>query len=234
MTERPTPFELLFGVHAEEQFPQIRAALEKAGHSAHNRDAFLLTQDVVELLRELRPDEGMGEAIDQLVGLVHHAYLMWEAGRWTFRLTRDRALALLRGDAFQGRGGSPPLAYYLQWPHRLVWAQIAPDEPHEPLDGWFVSPAPSDDSIRVLGIFGLHPERMGFSVVEAMGPRPPALARPDSTPLFASVLPAGGDAGLYSLVGTEELLELAWRSHGLARSADGESAQAADGIMEIL
>ena len=234
MVERPTPFELLFGIHAEERFPQVRAALERAGHGAHDRDALLLAQDVVELIRELRPDEGMGEAIDHLVSLVHHAYLMWEAGRWTFRLSRDCAEGLLGGDAFQKGSESPPDAYYLQWPHRLVWAQLAPDEPHEPLDGWFISPAPNDDSIRVLGIFGLHPERMGFSVVEVIGPRPPALARPDSTPLFASVLPAGGDAGLYSLVGTEELLELAWRSHGLARLPDVESAPAMNGIVEIL
>lgn len=233
MTERPAPFELLFGDFAEERFPPIRAALERAGGGARNRDAFLLNQDVVALLRELRPDEGMGEAIDHLVGLVHHAYLMWEAGTWTFRLTRDRALALLRGDPFPNASGSPPLAYYLQWPYRSVWAQIASEEPHEPLDGWFVSPAPGDDAIRVLGIFGLHPERMGFSVVEVEGAQPTTLARPDGTPLFASVLPAGADAGLYSLVGAEELLELAWRSQGLVRSVDGETVRAPDSIVEI-
>ncbi len=233
MTERPAPFEMLFGDLAEERFPQIRAALETAGHSAHDRDAFLLNQDVVALLRELRPEEGMGEAIDHLVGLVHHAYLMWEAGRWTFRLARDRAMALLRGDPLPDGSDSAPLAYYLQWPYRSVWAQIASEEPHEPLDGWFLSHAPGDDSIRVLGIFGLHPERMGFSVVEVTGARPTVLARPDGTPLFASVLPAGDEAGLYSLVGAEELLELAWRSHGLARSVDGKSVRAPDGVVEI-
>ncbi|NNG16816.1 MAG: hypothetical protein HKM89_10080, partial [Gemmatimonadales bacterium] len=172
-------------------------------------------------------------AIDQLVGLVHHAYLMWEVGEWTFRIARDRGLAVLRGAAPQDGSGSAPVAYYLQWSHRSVWAQIAPEEPHEPLDGWFLSPGPSDDSIRVLGIFGLHPERMGFSVVEVMGARPAGLVRPDGTPPFASVLPAGDDAGLYSLVGTEELLELAWRSHGLARSGDAKSVRAPDGIVEI-
>ncbi|NNG16763.1 MAG: hypothetical protein HKM89_09795, partial [Gemmatimonadales bacterium] len=211
MAERPTPFELLFGDLAGERFPQIRDGLETAGQTARDRDVFLLNQEVVTLLRELRPEEGMGEAIDQLVGLVHHAYLMWEAGVWTFRLTRDRGLALLGGAALKDLSGSPPSAYYLQWPARSVWAQIAPEEPHEPLDGWFVSPGQNDDTIRVLGIFGLHPERMGFSVVEVMGARPAGLVRPDGTPPFASVLPAGDDAGLYSLVGTEELLELAWR-----------------------
>jgi hypothetical protein len=233
MAERPAPFELLFGDLAEERFPQVRTALETAGRSADDRDAFLLNQDVVALLRELRPDEGLGEAIDHLVGLVHHAYLMWEAGKWAFRLTRDRAMTVLRGDRLPDGSDSAPLAYYLQWPSRLVWAQIASEEPHEPLDGWFVSPATGHGSIRVLGIFGLHPERMGFSVVEVTGARPTALARPDGTPLFASVLPAGNDAGLYSLVGAEELLELAWRSHGLARSVDGKSVRAPDGVVEI-
>jgi hypothetical protein len=233
MADRPTPFELLFGNLAGERFPQIRDGLETAGHNARDRDAFLLNQEVVTLLRELRPDEGMGEAIDQLVGLLHHAYLMWEAGGWTFRLSRDRGMDLLRGAQPPGGTGSSPAAYYLQWPSRSVWAQIAPEEPHEPLDGWFLSPGQSGDAIRVLGIFGLHPERMGFSVVEVMGPRPAGLIRPDGTPLFASVLPAGNDAGLYSLVGTEEMLELAWRSHELTRSVTPRSDRAPADVVEI-
>jgi hypothetical protein len=64
----------------------------------------------------------------------------------------------------------------------------------------------------VLGIFGLHPDRMGFSVVEVSGSRPVALVREDGTPLFAPVLAGGAAAGLYSLMGAEELLELGWRT----------------------
>jgi len=211
MMPRPTPFDLIFGELAEDRFPQIQASLERVGQAGGDRDRFLLNQEVVTFLRDLRPDQGMGHAIDQLVALVHQAYLLWDSGRWTFRISPDRARAILSGEpvVVEGAGDSTP--YYLQWPARMLWAQVTADEPHEPLDGWFVAPA--GETIRVLGVFGLHPDRMGFTVVEVDGERPGALAREDGTPLFASVLPAGDEAGLHSLVGTEELLELAWRTH---------------------
>jgi hypothetical protein len=211
MTPRPTPFDLIFGELADHRFHQIRSDLERAGHDGGNRDTFLLNQEVVTFLRELRPEEGLGGAIDQLVALVHHAYLLWESGLWTFRISPERARTILSEAPIAGEGVDPPTPYYLQWPERMLWAQVTADEPHEPLDGWFVTP--EESAMRVLGIFGLHPDRMGFTVVEVAGPRPQALARPDGTPLFASVLPAGRTAGLHSLVGAEELLELAWRTH---------------------
>ena len=40
-----------------------------------------MDREVVTLLRDLRPEEGLGEAMDQMVALVHHAYLTWAAGR---------------------------------------------------------------------------------------------------------------------------------------------------------
>lgn len=211
MMPRPTPFDLIFGELADDRFPQIRAGLERAGLAGADRDSFLLNQEVVTFLHDLRPEGGLGEAIDQLVALVHQSFLLWESGRWTFQIPPDRARTLLSEAPIAEEGIDPPPPYYLQWPERMVWAQVTPDEPHEPLDGWFV--APEGATLRVLGIFGLHPDRMGFTVVEVAGPRPGALARVDGTPLFTSVLPAGRDAGLHSLVGTEELLELAWRAH---------------------
>jgi hypothetical protein len=85
-----------------------------------------------------------------------------------------------------------------------------PGEPAEPLDGYFIHAA--GEELRVLGVFGIRPDRMGFSVVEAVGERPGTLARPDGTPVFAPALPGGAAAGLRSLVGAEELLELGWRT----------------------
>ena len=90
------------------------------------------------------------------------------------------------------------------------------DLPAEPMDGCFVHT--SGAQLRVLGIFGLRPEREGFSAVETAGPRPLALERPDGTRLFSPVLAGGQAAGLYSLVGGEELLELGWRTRALANS----------------
>jgi hypothetical protein len=64
----------------------------------------------------------------------------------------------------------------------------------------------------------MRPEREGFSAVETAGPRPLRLERADGTPLFSPVLAGGAAAGLYSIVGGEELLELGWRTRALANS----------------
>ena len=76
---RPTPFDLVFSQSAQDVFPDITAGSDQAGHEPRDRDRFLMLREVVTLLRELRPEEGLGEGIDQLAALVHHAYLFWEA-----------------------------------------------------------------------------------------------------------------------------------------------------------
>jgi hypothetical protein len=50
------------------------------------------------------------------------------------------------------------------------------------------------------------------------------LVRPDGSAPFSPVLPGGGAAGLYSIVGVEELLELAARTVPLAREASACAA----------
>ena len=70
--------------------------------------------------------------------------------------------------------------------------------------------------LSVLAIFGLHPGRAGFTAVEVVGPRPSHLERADGSPLFSGTLPGAERAGLASVVGAEELLELAWRLWPLA------------------
>jgi hypothetical protein len=212
---RPTPFDLVFTHTAETVFPAIRAALERAGQDPADRDAFLIVPEVVSLLRDLRPEEGLGEGMDQLVALVHHAYLLWNAGALTLPLPADRLAAMLDAPpppspALQ----ESPRAYYAQLLDRQVWAQVIDDQTAEPMDGCFVHAA--GEELRVLGIFGLRPDRDGFSAVEAMGPRPRGLERPDGAALFSPVLAGGQAAGLYSLVGAEELLELGWRTRVLA------------------
>jgi len=97
---------------------------------------------------------------------------------------------------------------------------VVESEPPEPLDGCFVSWTPAAE-LRVLGIFGLRPDRAGFSAVEVGGARPEGLARPDGSALFAPTLPGGAAAGLHSITGEEELLELGWRTTGLAAAAAG-------------
>jgi hypothetical protein len=208
---RSTPFEFALAPLAGERFPLIRSALAAAGRDPADRDAFLMEREAVVLLRELRPEEGLGERMDQLAALVHQGYLYWDAGRVTIDVLPEQLPDLLGTGSGTLEIAELPPAYYARFPERRVWAAVLEGQPPEPLDGIFVSPA-NQEELRVLGIFGLHPDRMGFSVVEVAGPRPGALAREDGTPLFAPVLTGGAAAGLYSLAGAEELLELGWRT----------------------
>lgn len=213
---RPTPFDLVFSGFSQDRFPRIRAALESGRRDAADRDAFLIEREAVLVLHELRPAEGLGEGIDQLAALLHHGYLFWEAGLPTIVVGEEALAGLL--DPAPPSPAEPfdvPRSIYVELPERRVWAVVMEGEPPEPLEGYFVH-ALSADEVRVLGVFGIRPERMGFSVVETTGPRPAALARPDGSPLFAPAMTGGGAARLHSLVGAEELLELGWRGRALA------------------
>lgn len=208
---RPTPFDLVFASLAEERFPGIRDALAASGREATDRDAFLLEREAVLLLRDLRPDNGVGEGIDQLSALVHHAYVLWDRGGVTLGISLEQLPELLGADPGLPEPGEIRPAYYAQFPERRIWAEVLAGAPPEPLDGCFVHTT-GNGKLRVLGIFGLHPDRMGFSVAEAEGARPASLARPDGTALFSPTLPGGTAARLHSVSGGEELLELGWRT----------------------
>jgi hypothetical protein len=221
MPARPTPFDLVFAPLAGERFPAIRAALAAAGRDPRDRDAFLLVPEVVMLVREFRPDGGLGEGIDQLAALIHHAYLFWESGSPVVVIGAEELGRLLTDGAGPARAAEakPLLARYVQVPERRVWARPVEGEPFEPLDGCFLDPAP-DGRLRVLAVFGLRPERAGFTVVEAQGARPVGLVRPDGTALFDPVLEGGAQAGLHTVAGAEELLELGWRMHDARGQGD--------------
>jgi hypothetical protein len=220
---RITPFDLVFNRAAESSFPRIASSLAAGGHDAADRDAFLMDREVVTLLRDLRPDEGLGEAMDQMVALVHHAYLAWAAGGVTISVGREAAEELL-ARAREAPDTTELPAYYAQFPERMIWATVIESEAAEPLDGIFVSQVPAG-GLRVLGIFGLRPERAGFSAVEAAGGRAEELAREDGSPLFAPTLPGGAAAGLRSIVGEAELLELGWRTLSLAAGVESGGAR---------
>lgn len=211
---RPTPFDLAFGPLADERFPPIQAALEAAGQDPSDRDGFLMIREVIELIRELRPDEGLGEGIAELAAFLHHAYLFWRAGTPTLAVVPAELAAALRAAPADPAGDPAPPSFYAQLPERRVWASVVVDGGPEPMDGCFL--VRDDDALRVLGAFGLRPDRMGLSVVEVTGARPRSLARPDATLLFAPTLAGGAAAGLASIVGAEELLELGWRLYFLA------------------
>lgn len=215
---RPTPFDLAFGPLAEERFPGMRESLAASGRDPHDLDAFVLDRAVVTFLRELVPEEGAGDAVEQHLALLHHAYLYWAEGGWVVRLGRDRARGVLAPDNSPEQAAPTPRAWYAQFPERLVWAELAPGEPHQPLDGLFVRPWGAGGWFA-LAVFSLLPGQDGFSVADADGYREAALTRPDGSALFSPVLPGGAAAGLHSLVGAEELLELAARTAPLAAEA---------------
>jgi hypothetical protein len=207
---RPHPFDLLFGTFRAEHFPAIRQALG----DERDVNAFVLAAPALELLRDLRPDEGFGDAVDGFVALVHAAYLFWCDGEQT-RSAADPATRRLAAASTATPDapliGAAGAARYVQVAPRLIWGQLDPDAPFEPLDGWF-SWAVGTNMLRVVACFGLHEQRPGVSVVVAEGRAPGAIARADGTPPFSPVMPGGNAAGLLAVVAPEELLLLAWRA----------------------
>lgn len=224
--DRPTPFELVFSGLAPERFPPIRDALAAADADPANRDAFLLTLPAMTLLRELRPDDGAaGDGLDELTALVHHVYLFWASGRTVWSLAAPALRRLLSDGAAEADPGAPAGPGYIQFPERLIWASLSSPGPWEPLDGCFVHIG-HDGNLRVLGIFGVHAARDGFTVAEASGTPSGRGVRRDGTPLFAPSLDGGAFAGLHSVVEPDELVDLAARvlAHPALTSAQLEDA----------
>ena len=202
---RPTPFELVFGELADERFPSLKASLTAAGIDPYDRDAFVLDRAVTEFLRDLVPEDAPTESLHEFIAVLQHSYLFWVDGQQVLTAT----------DAIPTRAISAPApqrpSAYLQLPSHLYWGQLEPDEPHEPLDGFFVHRWKG--GIRALAIFGLHPERPGLSVSEVVGAPPAPLTKRDDGSLpYAPLMDGGAAAGLRSVADREELLALAWSS----------------------
>lgn len=214
-TPRPLPWTALFDAIGKSRFEEIRTAVRHDRVDAANRDEFLMVASAGGLLREIVPPEASADAVLAYGALLQMLFLLWDAGWPVTTLNRpmlDRALA-----DFEPLGHPPtaPGVVYVQLPERAVWAEPAPGEPHEPLDGCFVSL--SDSRATVLAVLGFRADREGFTTIEADAPLPlaPPAPRPDGTAPFSSALPSGERAGLRSLVTPQELLALAL----LARAA---------------
>ncbi len=216
MSDRPTPFSLVFADVARERFPAI-------GEPAADRDRFVLLEPVGRLLREIVPAEAGADALEAHIRLLHHAYRHWTAGGWVYRIG-ERAL---RAAAARGGGAItshiPRQALYLQLPQLQVWGTPTPGGPAEPLDGAFVTETAVPGEIAVLAIFGLREGRPGFSAVglagraDATDPSAEeteieiAAAREDGSPPFSPTLAGGERAGIYSIANAGELLLLTCR-----------------------
>ncbi len=208
--ERPTPFSLVFGGIAPERFPSLEKAFALAGRDPRDRDAFLLVREVNDLMQELRPDEGFGEGVQALAALIHASYLFWLGGERVVTIedaALTRLLATPPGDHVPRE--PEPVAKYVQLPSLRVWGIPVAGANPEPLDGWFA--IARSGALSVVAVFGLHPGRGGLTVAEVTGAAPQDLRRADGSPLFAPTLEGGVAAGLASVQGEEELLDLAWR-----------------------
>lgn len=207
MPPRPHPFDLVFGAIAAGRFPPIAAALDAAGRPGTDRDAFLMARETVELVREVRGDDAVGEGMDELVAFVHHAFVHWQAGCRTLVVPESELAGLL--DQHRPPGARVVGAPYLQLPERRAWARLTEAGPFEPLDGCFLHHA-DEGTLRVLGIFGLHAQRDGFTVAEVTGPAATVPVRADGSAPFAPRMAGGDAAGLVSLDDAAELLALGW------------------------
>ncbi len=203
--QRPHPFARVFGDLAAARFPAIREAIPADA----DLDTFLMAPAAIELLHDMRPDEGLGEAVDDFVAFVHAAWRHWADGAVTVVCDTEATRALCASGDGVPAGPPPVRARYIQVAPRLVWGQLADGESWEPLDGWFVLPVPA--GLRIVACFGLHAERPGLSVVALEGAAPGVVRRADGSASFAPLMPGGDRAGLYAVAAPEELLLLAWR-----------------------
>lgn len=210
---RPHPFGLVFDELAGKHFPAIVAVTG----SEPTLDVFLAAEPAVQLLHDLRPDSGLGEAVDDFVVLIYSAFRFWIDGEQTRVLTEAATRDLVSAEAATSAVGRPDLVAspgesvtrYIQVAPRLIWSKLENQEHHEPLDGWFVTP--HQGGLRVVACLGLHPARPGLSVLVAEGPRPESPER-SGPALYSPAMPGGDTAGLYSVTTADELLLLAWRA----------------------
>ena len=205
---RPVPWTDLAGAIGTPRFEQICDALKQAGTDDLDRDAFLLSQPVGALLREMMPPEAPAEMVTAYAALIHMLYVTWARDWPTVPVSAEQlGKALARTTPH-----SPltiPAVCYIQVPERLVWAEPAPGEPHEPLDGIFlVAGSQRADAVAILGF---RSGRDGFTTMEGAIalPAPLPAARDDGSAAFTSTLPAGDRKGLLSVVDAHELVSLA-------------------------
>lgn len=215
---RPTPFGVAFGEIAR-RFPAIAEALQQDGAAPDDRDRFVLVEPVGRLLREIVPEGAGAEAMDTHVLLLHTAFLHWSSGGAVYRIGEQALQRAIGGR--QITGDPPHPALYLQLPELRMWGAPTPGAAPEPLDGMFVSRGAGPDTVAVLAIFGMRPDRPGFSAVgiegRADGDEPAgneievAAAREDGSAPFGPMLAGGSAAGLHSVANAGELLLLTCR-----------------------
>jgi hypothetical protein len=239
---RPTPFKLVFGSIAAQQFPAIATALKRSGETAADRDRFVLLEPVGRLLRDIVPEDAGADALEAHALLLHHAYRHWEAGGAVYRIGEAPLARAMTSRELTAKLPQP--GCYFQLPELRVWGTPTPSEPSEPLDGMFVATTNAPDGIAVLGIFGMRPDRPGFSAIGVEGradtdePRAGELevaaARADGSVAFGPMLAGGSAAGLHSLANPGELLLLTCRLAALLPADTAPQAELAGSMEHVV
>jgi hypothetical protein len=226
---RLTPYELVFAEAGFEArvFPSLQDEAEGMGDDPASRERFAFLSLAGDALRDIIPAEATREALEQHRALLFHSFNFWRFGRRFYLLEKPVARYLVESspdlDGWEMRLPHP--AIYVQLPANLFWASIAADVPPEPVDGFFAVESRGSDplgppyrQIEVLMVLGIRRERAGFSIIPfdlEVGPgmsaewvNAPARDGGD----FASVLPGGEAAGLYSILTTGEAMKLLARA----------------------
>jgi hypothetical protein len=216
---RATPFALAFGEIAPVRFPLITEALQQDAIDPSDRDRFVLLEPVGRLLQEIVPEESSADGMEGHVLLLHHAYLFWASGQHVYEI--DDAAVRHAVSEKEITTVIPAGSQYLQLPELRVWGSPNSESPPEPLDGMFVSRASQPNTLDLLAIFGLRPDRPGFSAVGVEGRADPddptaheievSASREDGSAAFGPRLAGGSAAGLYSVANAGELLLLTGR-----------------------
>jgi hypothetical protein len=222
---RPTPFDLLFAHHAD-VLADVTVAAAAAGRDPRDRTDFAAVPDVQRLLSDFESPDVVAahpEAAAEYLLLLHAAYRFNAAGR---RVVTPGPPALERWAGRLPPATAPDVpggACYLQLPEQRWWVQRAPDAPHEPMDGVFLTLAPRNDEIALLAILGLRAERGGFTQVSVQA-RPADFAAARTMrrdPPFAPLMEGGTAARFRSIATAAELLTLV--QIGLLAAADVEA-----------
>ena len=227
---RLTPYELVFTTADFESrvFPSIRAEADEYGAESLDLGRFAFLTTVSDAVRDLTSDEAPPEALEQYRALLFHAYHFWLNGRRLFVLDRALARFLVESSpSLEDWTFSAPLpAGYAQLPANLFWSSISSDTPPEPVDGFFFTISTGADPLgarsrilQLLLVLGIRRERSGFSVIRLetlldplVSPAERETPREREGGAFSSVLPGGDLAGLYSILTTDEGIEIAQRT----------------------
>jgi len=203
---RPTPFDSVFGA-LRDTLVAIRAT-----HGRIDRPGFMRLPAALALLDTIGTPallDAHPEAGDEYLTLLYAAFRFCDAGEPLITVARDRLAAAMLGPLPAKGRAVPNGTCYVQLPERWIWAQVAADALHEPMDGYFAVEEPRGDLLLV-AILGFRPERVGLSQVsmEARSDDVAAAAAQIRTDRFAPAMDGGSAAGVRSIVSQAELLVL--------------------------